>query len=288
VRSLGLLALVGGLLLLASIASPWATWAVTALVGRPFTFGRVYNRVFEALLVVTLPLAWRRLDLGNAAAMGFGRAGRGRTLRRGLAVGLAGIVSAVVVCAALRAASPALRFEQPAKMARKVALGTVAAAVVGTAEEALFRGVVLRRLTIDFGVATGVAVTTAIYAAVHAIGKGGAEPNVDAWAGFRRTAALFAPVAEPQSVPALVGLSVFGLLLATARLRSGTLWLPIGIHASWVAMFRVGRLFVAIHPTPTWLVGAGWPPLIGGAAGWLAVAVSAFVLLATERRAARV
>jgi hypothetical protein len=67
-----------------------------------------------------------------------------------------------------------------------------------------------------------------------------------------------------------------------ARLRSSGLWLPIGIHAAWVATFRVGRLFFDIRPTPPWLVGTGWPPLIGGAAGWIAVGVAA-ALLARRR-----
>ena len=76
----------------------------------------------------------------------------------------------------------------------------------------------------------------------------------------------------------LVGLGCFGLLLVWARLRSGSLWLPIGIHAGWVAVFRIGRLFFEIHPQPVWLVGPGWPPVVGGAAGAVAVAVTWLVL----------
>ena len=79
-----------------------------------------------------------------------------------------------------------------------------------------------------------------------------------------------------------VGLALLGWLLAVARLRSSGLWLPIGIHAAWVATFRVGRLFFDVRSTPAWLVGTGWPPLVGGAAGWIAVGVAA-ALLARRR-----
>jgi hypothetical protein len=33
-----------------------------------------------------------------------------------------------------------------------------------------------------------------------------------------------------------------------------------------------------ILPGPAWLVGSGWPPLIGGATGWIALAVTAALL----------
>lgn len=285
-RSLRFLGLVFGLLAVTAVASPWVTWGVNALVGKEFTFGRVYNRVFEVLLIVALPLAWRRLDLGSAAAIGFRRVGWARDLGRGLAIGLAGIASALVLCGLLGALKPSLRYE-PLKTARKAALGLGAAVVVGAGEEALFRGVLLRRSIADFGMAGGLAITTGLYAAVHAIGKGGKEPVVDVWSGVRRTRALFAPVVDPAHRRELVGLVLFGSLLAAARLRTGSLWLPIGLHAAWVAMFRVGRLFVVIRETPVWLVGPGWPPLVGGAAGWLAVAVSALLLLLAAGRRVR-
>src|SRR5437899_3257200 len=86
---------------------------------------------------------------------------------------------------------------------------------------------------------------------------------------------------------AVVGLFGLGLLLAVARLRTGSLWVSIGIHAAWVSVFRVGRLFFAIRHEPVWLIGPGWPPLVGGVAGWLAIAVAAGVLWSRGRRAIR-
>ena len=75
-----------------------------------------------------------------------------------------------------------------------------------------------------------------------------------------------------------------GLLLVAARLSTGSLWTAIGIHAAWVAVFRVGRLFFQVQPGPAWLVGGGWPPIVGGVAGWVAVAASAAILWRTVRR----
>lgn len=276
-RTLRLVLLIVALLVATAVVSPWIAWALEATVGRPFTFSRVWNRVFEGLLVVALLLAWRRLDLGGPSAIGFRRAGWARDLGRGMAAGVAGLGVGLALCWTAGALRPALRFD-PAKTVHKALLGASAAVAVGVGEEALFRGALLRRLSLDMGRAAGVAVTTGIYAAVHAIGKSEKVARPTPTAGVERLRTLFAPLARPRALRMLVGLALLGLLLAWARLRSGGLWLPIGIHAGWVAVFRVGRLFFEIEPQPVWLVGPGWPPVVGGAAGWLAVGVTWLLL----------
>jgi membrane protease YdiL (CAAX protease family) len=261
----------------AAVATPWVAWGVEALRGRPFRFGRVYDRVFEVVLVVGLVAQWRRLDLGGPVELGLRRPAWAREIGAGLVVGLCGVVAAFLVGGVLGGIVPELRFAAM-KTVRKALLGVGAAVAIGVGEEVLFRGLLLRRLTRDTGRVAGVLLTTAIYAAVHAIGKAPASGPVTAWSGIERTAALLAPVTTTVALPELVGLALLGLVLAAARLRTGSLWVPIGIHAAWVAAFRVGRLFVTIRPTPVWLVGPGWPPLIGGAAGWIGLAVTAVVL----------
>jgi membrane protease YdiL (CAAX protease family) len=134
------------------------------------------------------------------------------------------------------------------------------------------------------GRTAGVAVTTGIYAAVHAIGKSEKIARPTPAAGFERLRTLFAPLARRRALPMLLGLAAFGLLLTWARLQSGSLWLPIGIHVGWVAVFRIGRLFFEIEPWPAWLVGPGWPPVVGGAAGWTGVGVTWLLLRRAPRR----
>jgi membrane protease YdiL (CAAX protease family) len=282
VKALGFLALVAGTLGVTALVSPWVAGALAEGFGRPFKFGRVYDRVFEVLLLVGVVVSWRRLDLGGAADIGFRRRGWSRDLLVGLGAGAAGLAVALALCALAGALVPDLRFP-PGKTVRKALLGVGAAVAIGVGEEALFRGVVLRRLRRDVGDVLGGAATTLVYAAVHAIRTGGRITHVDAWSGVAYTLRLFAPLADGATLPQLAGLFLLGLLLARARLASGALWLPIGIHAAFVAVFRVGRLFFEIRPTPVWVVGPGWPPLIGGVAGWTAVAVAAAILRGRAR-----
>src|SRR5262249_14466503 len=146
VRSLVLLAVVIAVLVVTSATTP----VVAAALGPGFAPARVYDRVFEVLLAVAVVLAWRRLDLGRPMALGLGRAGAGRTLGRGIAVGIAGLAVGLALCWAGGALSPALRY--PAfKTVGKVVLGLGAAVAIGIGEEALFRGVLLQRATLDFG-----------------------------------------------------------------------------------------------------------------------------------------
>ena len=280
-RTLRLVALVLGLLVVTAIASPWITLAANGL-GFSFKFSRVYNRVFEVLLVVAILLGWRRLDLGNATQIGLRHPRWARGLGAGLLVGILGVGTGVLACWLGGAMVPELRYAV-AKAIWKAAAGMLGAVLVGVGEEALFRGVLLRRFTTDLGRPAGILLSTAIYAVVHALRPGGSR-EVYPWAGVDRTLALFAPLARPGVVPGVLGLFGLGLILVLTRQRTGSLWPCIGIHAAWVAVFRVGRLVFDIRPTPVWLIGPGWPPLVGGVGGVVALAVTLALVLAMLRR----
>jgi membrane protease YdiL (CAAX protease family) len=274
------LALVLGLLAVTAVTSPWIALGLDAL-GGDFKFSRVYNRVFEGLLVVGILVGWRRLDLGNATEIGLRHPDWARDLRRGLLIGVVGVGTGVAACWLGEAMVPALRYD-PLKTVWKAAAGCLGAVMVAIGEEALFRGVLLRRFTADMGRVGGILLTTAIYAIVHALRPGGSKEAYP-MAGIDRTIALFAPLGEAGVLPSVIGLFGLGLVLAAARLATGSLWLSIGIHAAYVAVFRVGRLVLDIRKTPAWLIGPGWPPLIGGVAGLVAVLVTAALLWRATR-----
>ena len=280
-RTLRLLGLVVAVWLLAAVVSPWV--AGLAAAGWRLTFARLYDRVFELLLVAAVVIAWRRLDLGSARELGLARPRWAAEVRRGLGAGLAGVGAALLVCMLAGAVVPELRFAA-VKTLRKALLGLAAAIAIGTAEELLFRGVLLHRMARDRGRMAAVILTALVYAAVHAVRTGASRGGaVTIWSGLERSAALVTPLLERDALPGIVGLVGLGVLLAVARLRTGSLWVSIGIHTAWVAVFRVGRLFLAIQREPAWLVGPGWPPLIGGVAGWVAIVITSALLFSRRR-----
>jgi membrane protease YdiL (CAAX protease family) len=275
VKTGALVILTLGLVGVTTLAAPLVA-AGLALAGGSFHFARVYDRVFEILLVGALAVTWRRLDLGGPQAWGLRDRRWPRHLVVGMTAGMLGVAAALGLAWAGGALVPALRFA-PLKTVGKAALGMLAAIVLGLGEETLFRGIVLRRARADLGARGGVVATSAIYAVVHAL-RGEAVAGSGIAAGLARTFGLFAPLGDATVWPGVVGLFGLGLVLAMARTRTGTLWVPIGIHATWVAVFRVGRLFFDVRQRPAWLVGPGWPPLVGGVAGLVALVVTAGVL----------
>jgi membrane protease YdiL (CAAX protease family) len=284
--SLRLLGGVVALLALTAVLSPPVASALEAF-GWGTRFSRVYNRVFEVLLVLWLVARRRRLGLGSAQSIGLRRSGWARDALTGFGIGLAGLSLGLLFCWWQGGLVPELRYPETSRVVKNTLQGLASAAVVGTFEEVIFRGVLLRRLSLDFGRAAGLVTTTALYGAVHLLHPRSSTAH-DMWAGVRRTAEILAPLADPANLPTFAALCVFGLILAAARLRSGSLWLPIGIHAAFVAVFRVGRVYFRIRRKPVWLVGDGWPPLIGSATGAVGLAATAALLAfvwARRRRA---
>jgi membrane protease YdiL (CAAX protease family) len=273
------LRLLGGVLLLLALTAVVSPLVAAGLevVGWVQGFSRVYNRVFEVLLAIWLVARRRQLGLGGAQAIGIRREGCRRDLLAGFAVGATGLSAALVFCWAFGGLVPGLRYAEIDRVVRKTLQGLASAVVVGGFEEIVFRGVLLRRLSLDLGRSAGLLLTTALYGAVHLLHPHSSRAY-DALAGVRRTIELLAPLAEPANLPTFATLFGFGLLLAAARLRTGTLWTAIGIHAGWVGVYRVGRVFFRVRRHPEWLVGGGWPPLVGSATGVVAVLATGVLL----------
>lgn len=86
--------------------------------------------------------------------------------------------------------------------------GLVLFAAVGLAEELIFRGAVMTLLSWAFWPWLGLAVNAAIFGLAHA-GNAGA------------------------SLAGVVNVGLFGVMTGIFYLRSGSLWLPIGLHWGW-------------------------------------------------------
>ena len=273
--SLRLLMLLAVVATVGSAIAPFVSWALAAIVGTAhrLSFPRVYDRVFEVLAVVTLVAGRRWLGLTSWAGLGLGQAARRRDVWLGLGIALGSMV--VVLGLMYSFGELRLFWRYPfEKGMRKALAGTVGAAIVGTAEEVLFRGVLLGGLMREVRRGHAVAGTTAVYAVAHFLRGGRQVGEVTPASGFERLVGAFAPLADPGILPAFIGFVILGLLLAYARLRSGALYLPIGLHIGWVFTLRVGRIVMDFPQRPGLLWGQRHPPLLGGVVGWTALLVS--------------
>ena len=117
-------------------------------------------------------------------------------------------------------------------------LGAVlaAAVVVPLIEELFFRGLLFGILLRSLRSIVAILITSAFFAIVHFL-KAPARPNQSVtWlSGFHSIANSFAQFADPMMVLAsFTTLFLIGWILADARLRTRSLFLPIGLHSGWI------------------------------------------------------
>jgi membrane protease YdiL (CAAX protease family) len=118
------------------------------------------------------------------------------------------------------------------------ALGAVLAAaiVVPLIEELFFRGLLFGILLRSLRPVVAILTTSAFFAIVHFL-KAPDRPNQSVtWlSGFHSIANSFVQFADPMMVLAVfTTLFLIGWILADARLRTRSLFLPIGLHSGWI------------------------------------------------------
>jgi membrane protease YdiL (CAAX protease family) len=147
---------------------------------------------------------------------------------------------------------------QWAKVLRK---GAASAVTVSVVEELLFRGVLLGIFLRAMRPATAIGLLSFLFAFVHFLKPPAFSKVPDPEAlnsGFLLLGQIFGQFADPLNFLSRIAIyAAVGVVLAYARYRTASLWLPIGIHIGWV-------LGVFVFEGATWAV-AGLPP----SASWL-------------------
>ena len=143
---------------------------------------------------------------------------------------------------------------------KKVLPGALLVALV---EEVLFRGVLLGIFLRAMRPAPAIATLSFLFAFVHFLQppNGATVPDPEASnAGFILLGQIFGRFADPLSMVSRFSiLAMVGVVLAYARYRTGSLWMPVGLHVGWV--FGVGMFKAATWPVMglpdavRWLIG---------------------------------
>jgi len=72
--------------------------------------------------------------------------------------------------------------------------------------------------------------------------------------------------------PGLIGLLLIGIVLSYAFVRSGTLYLSIGLHAGWVIAIKTVRVFGDYRAEDLgWLFGSSDPKIVSGVVTWVGI-----------------
>jgi membrane protease YdiL (CAAX protease family) len=196
-------------------------------------FQKFFHRTMLVAAVLLLRPTWRWMGGGSLRNVGLVSDPRpGQHLARGLLIGgglVALMAGAYVFCHIYH-----FKARLPWGALGQIALS---AAVVGTIEEWLFRGAIMGLFLRALRPIPALAWTSLIFAALHFLrsSEDAAIGPVEWYSGLALLPQLFHPFSDPMMLLAgFTTLFTLGWLLGYARLRTGALWMSIGLHAGVV------------------------------------------------------
>jgi uncharacterized protein len=270
----------------ATIVSPFAAVAVAGM-GFHFPFPRIFDRTVMVLVAIAVISQARQLRVLPLLRSGFDRPLRNlpRTTR-GFLIAMVAISVLVYIAVVLGAHAD----ETSAGIWSLMPKYFISAIAIAIIEEGFFRAFLMVGMGGDFGRTSALLLSSAIYAIAHLV-RSPAKFYVTGMhplAGLETLGLSLAHLASPAlMLPTFVGLFLLGILLGEAFLETGTVYLPIGLHAGFVLGAKLWpRMTSGGVALPEWLRGYGSQPLISGIAAW-AVAVAILLLIRPLTRARR-
>lgn len=236
----------------------------------PFKFERILSRlvmVFSLLAIVFMArIRFRDLEKYGLAAPENWR----KRLRQGFVMGFLTLALLTMVEIVLGGRQIAANLDPWWQMLLRVGEYCFASLIIGLTEELFFRGFLFTQLKRQFPAALSVLTANLIYAALHFF-KGGGH-TIPAHPGFTDSLKVIVHLADPflkpvEWCPTFLGLFLFGLVLSYAFLKTGSLFLSIGLHAGSVFFLKIDNWFIASVPQAPPLV-FGDKNLHSGLLGW--------------------
>ncbi len=234
-----LLAYAAATLILAALFAPVLYWTGQWLVWRglvpalaEYEFDRYFRRsVLIVALLLSFPLyrwlrisGWRELGLvSNPHPI--------RDAGAGFLISAFPLIAFAILLMSLQMYS-FRRSILPSELASR----TLSAIVVPFLEEPIFRGLLLGILLRRSATWIAIFLTSAVFSILHFLKTPEQSADVVTWlSGFDSIANSFSQFSEPILVLAgFTTLFLLGWILADARIRTRSLWAPIGMHAGWI------------------------------------------------------
>ncbi len=269
-----------GVLVLTCLLSPWAAWTLDLMrswrpqwQGLEQPFARIFNRTFMVLGILLFFPCFGFLRISSAKDLGL------TNLRRGygyiiLGAGLA-VISFVIIVILMVAADifqPAWRVTLAVGLQRSFK-AVMTGLTVGLIEEVFFRGIIFKGLLDEWRPMGAYIVANAWYSAIHFIkpAQKSYVQDFDPWLGFYHLGHTFEPFTDPVALlPGFFGLFLLGVVLSYAFVRTGSLYLSIGLHMGWVLAIKSIKIYGGYSSADLgWIFGSANPRFVSGVATWV-------------------
>lgn len=271
-------------LALTCVISPWlalgADWVAARwpwLMSERVPFSRIFNRAFMIAGIVMFILCrrwfagveWKRL-------LAIQRATACRELFQGLALAIGSMVLLALAMTIGDVFEPFFRVSL-AEALRTLAGAVSAAIFAGALEEIFFRGLLFKGLYDAGPPLRAYLLANLFFSLLHFVKPGEAYflQGVEPFAGFRHLLTTFAPFLDPLPIlPGAFGLFLIGVLLSYALIRTGKLYMSIGLHAGWIISLKSLRVFGDFRREDLgWLFGSTDPKIVSGVATFVGLLV---------------
>jgi membrane protease YdiL (CAAX protease family) len=233
-----LLVYLAAVVLIGALVAPVLYWAAHLGGGKALhVFGQFDFEVFfhRALLISALILFWPLLKITGVRRLADlelrTNPHRWRDFVNGFAAAILPLVGCGIALIAFHVYSVRLHIAWGA-LGRTVAT----AAVVPWIEETFFRGLVLGIFLRTKRKYVAMLLTSGLFSIVHFLkAPEGTSPTVTWASGFQSIAHAFSQFNDPMLLLAgFTTLFLIGWVLADARIRTASLWLPVGLHCGWI------------------------------------------------------
>jgi membrane protease YdiL (CAAX protease family) len=269
-------------LALTALVSPWAATAWNLISATEnfapqerIPFSRFFNRFFMISGVLLFFACRSLLKIESPAQLGLmPRTKAARDVTSGLVLALGSMIVLLSVMSLAQVYQPFFRLSLSESVEQCVK-AILSGFSVGLLEEIFFRGIIFRGLLEDWKPLPAFLVANLFYSALHFVKPGERYflTELDPWAGFRHLFSTFAPFFEPAEIaPGIIGLLLIGIVLSYAFVRTGTLYLSIGLHAGWVIAIKTVRVFGDYRAEDLgWLFGSTDPKIVSGVVTWTGI-----------------
>jgi uncharacterized protein len=275
-------------LALACVISPWmslgADWVAAqwpAVLSERVPFSRVFNRSFMVAAFV-LFFIYRRLLIPDEMKylLKPGRSVAARNFSIGWALAIGSMVLLGAVMSITDVFTPYFRLSLSRSVSR-IASALASGVAVGFIEEVFFRGILFLGLLRHGHPARAYLFANIYYSALHFV-KPGEDyflQGVDIFAGFRHLPLTLEPFTNAAILPGIFGLFLIGVVFSYALVRTGNLYLSIGLHAGWIFSLKVFRVFGNFTRQDLgWAFGSTEPKIVSGVITWIGILLVALAI----------
>ncbi len=282
-----LLLLFLGASLLAALVSPWIYQVLQSFAAEGSVFDAPFHRVTSRIVLIMVSLllypAYKLSGMNGRDDWGLVKSSNRRQLI-GMGLGL-GVVSMLIIYLlglALGAFAWDTRGKTAEYLARKIIQVVLGGLFIGFFEEILFRGFIQTTLRKSIGVLGSILLGSFFFSIVHFMRPVNPDTVNQWYSGFLLFKSLFARAGDAFLQEACT-LFCMGVVLAVLSHWMKSVYVAIGLHAGWVWIMMLFRLFTENQKNMIWLYGTsdwisrGW---IGPA---MALAVLVTVLLTRKK-----